>query len=40
VPTLSAPQNRRGAKVIEDIVAKYGAKPKELLGYSKGGNPH
>ena len=35
---MMAPQNRRGAKVIEDILAKYGEKPKELLGYSKGGN--
>ena len=35
---MLAPQNRRGAKVIEDIVAKYGEKPNELLGYSKGGN--
>ena len=35
---MMAPQNRRGAKVIEDILAKYGAKPNELLGYSKGGN--
>ena len=35
---MMAPQNRKGAQVIEDILAKYGERPNELLGYSKGGN--
>ena len=33
-----APQNNRGKRVIDDVVTKYGSKPTELLGYSKGGN--
>jgi len=35
---MMAPQNRKGAQVIEDIFEKYGIRPNELLGYSKGGN--
>ena len=35
---MLAPQNRQGSDVIERIVEKYGVKPNEVLGYSKGGN--
>lgn len=35
---MLAPQNRQGSDVIERIVEKYGVKPSEILGYSKGGN--
>ena len=35
---MIAPQNKSGVRVIDRINDKYGARPSELLGYSKGGN--